>query len=135
MSTQTRRAALVEAGLAKPGRGKFSKDANAWLDAQRANGVKFSDDDGPVKPAVVSPTDDTGPDSPAPKIPAGNSLYLTPDEYRFPEKEYRAVAKVGGKTVEYGMRECCNLCRVSLVNHACNEPTIHGNIAVTIERR
>jgi hypothetical protein len=122
---------LVSAGLAKPGRGKFSTAAKAWLDAQRAAGVKFSDDDGPVK--VVSTKKS---DNPAPKVEsAGMADYLFQSDYRFPEDEYRAFQRVNGKKVFHGMREVCNNCRVSLVNHGCDAPTIHGNIAVVIERR
>lgn len=137
MSTQleTRRAYLVRMGLAKEGRGKFSNDAKAALAKADADGIEFLD--GP------SPTGNgSGPilssiDTPAPVVrkPVTETLYLTPDEYRFPEAEYRAIAKVGGKTVEYSMRECCNACGVSLVNHACNEPTIYGNITVSIQGR
>lgn len=128
----TRREALVKAGLAKPGRGKFSKDAIAWLDNQRKSGVKFSDDDAPVKSAPkVSKTKDVKPVEPS----ASESSYLFPDEYRYPEKEYRAFIRDGGKKRDVSLRECCNTCRVSLLNHGCEAPTIHGNIAVTIERR
>jgi hypothetical protein len=58
-----------------------------------------------------------------------------PSDYRFPEDDYRAIARIDGKRVEYGMREVCNNCRVSLVNHGCDNPTIHGNIVLKIERR
>lgn len=129
---KTRREALVEQGLAKAGRGKFSKDALAWLDAQRAKGVKFSDDDGPVKP--VKPT---GPVESKPEAPKVIDPRLTPvifpEDYRFPENLYRAVAWVDGKKVVHGMREACNTCGYSLTNHICELPVVHG-VAVKIER-
>lgn len=132
----TRRDALVAAGLAKPGRGKFSKDALAWLDAERAKGVKFSDDDG-APSRVVAEKPSTQEAEPTRRknepIPAGS--YLFPSDYRFPESEYRAFARIDGKKVEIGMRECCNTCKVSLVNHGCLSPTVHDSIAVKIERR
>lgn len=126
------RDALVKQGLAKPGRGKFSNDAKQWLNAQVAAGVKFSDypkeSTGAVVPATPA-TDNT------PKPIASNpydTLYLSPSDFRFPEDTYKAV-EVGGKKV-HSLRECCNTCRVSLTNHACAAPTIHGNIAVEIVR-
>ena len=131
----TRRDALVAAGLAKPGRGKFSKDALAWLDAERAKGVKFSDDDGaPSRVSTKKPSQSETP-KPAKVEGIGYPDYLFPSDFRYPETEYRAIARINGKKVEYGMREACNNCRVSLVNHGCDAPTIHGNIAVSIERR
>lgn len=134
----TRREALVKAGLAKPGRGKFSKDAVAWLDAQREKGVKFSDDDGPVK-AVKSPVASTGKsDKPAAKTDNGVGYpdYIHPSDYRFPEGEYKITFPKGFpypiKTV--GMRNVCDTCHLSLLNHACDSPRLFG-YAVKIERR
>lgn len=127
----TRREALVRAGLAKPGRGKFSRDAVAWLDNQRKAGVKFSDDDAPKPVRTMSKVKETKPAEPS----ASDSSYLFPDEYRYPENEYRAFVRVNGKKKDVSLRECCNVCRVSLVNHACDSPVIHGNITVHIERR
>lgn len=120
---------LVEKGLAKAGaRGRFSREGKAALIEAVANGVVF--DDWPkeeitvvhkgksvdVKAAVEKPID---------------SEYLFPSEFLYPETDYRAMA---GKT-EYGMREVCNNCRVSLVMCSCGSPTILGSIVVTIERR
>lgn len=129
---QTRREALVAQGLAKPGRGKFSKDALAWLETQRAQGVKFSDDDAPVKP--VKPTGDDKPaPEPKPKDPRDTPV-LFPDEYRFPENLYQAVRFDGKTRIVYSMREACNTCSYSLTNHLCETPKVHG-FAVTIEKR
>lgn len=47
----TRREFLVEQGLAKPGRGKFSFEAHAALADARAKGVVFDDD-----PTATVPT-------------------------------------------------------------------------------
>jgi len=129
----TRREALVKAGLAKPGRGKFSKDANAWLDAQRAAGVKFSDDDAPVRTlaAPKSKVDAVAKVREAAQTSTMPDFFL-PDEYRFPEKEFKAIERRDGKRIQHSMRECCNTCRVSLVNHGCDAPTILGNIVVEI---
>lgn len=134
---QTRRDYLVSLGLAKPGRGKFSNDAKQALVKARAEGVKFSDDDAPVKSAPVSLVKGDAPvkETTAPKSEAGMTPYLTPDEYRFPEREYRGITFDNGKRKEVSLRECCNTCRVSLVNHMCDSPTILAGISVKIERR
>ena len=58
--------------------------------------------------------------------------FFLPDEYRFPEKEFKAIERRDGKRITHSMRECCNTCRVSLVNHGCDAPTILGNIVVEI---
>lgn len=117
---------LVSQGLAKPGRGKFSNAAKEALAKAEAEGIVFSD----AAPTTTAPKSDA---QVAPVVKsAGDTPYLTPDEYRFPEAEYKAVG-ADGKT--YGMREVCNTCRVSLVNHFCDSPTIYGNIAVHIRKR
>lgn len=125
---KTKREALAEQGLAIAGaRGKFSTAANAWLDEQRAKGVKFSDDNGPVKP--------TGPKS-APvekKVVPGDSEYVTASDYRFPIDEYRAFYMEDGKRVYLAsMKEVCD-CRYSFCNHPCDEPAKYGKV-VTIEK-
>jgi hypothetical protein len=130
---QSKRDYLVGLGLAKPGRGKFSNAAKEALAKAEAAGTKFSD-------ATVIQTKNpaggqTAPETEVKASAPGDSAYVLPDDYRFPEKEYRAFTRDGGKKVEVSLRECCNDCRVSLVNHACNAPVIHGNIAVVIERR
>lgn len=126
---QTKRDWLVSQGLAKPGRGKFSNAAKEALANAEANGTKFSDSTtGPTKtgPVVSSKAEVVGNSDPT------SSPYVFPSDFRFPEGEYRAVGS-DGKT--YSMRECCNTCRVSLTNHACNAPTIHDNMVVTIRER
>lgn len=129
---QSKRDYLVSKGLAKPGRGKFSNAAKEALAKAEAEGMKFADT-APVKSTgnrVEKKTDtEIKPSDPA------MSEYLFPDEYRFPEAEYRGIVFDAGKKVEISLRECCNSCRVSLVNHMCDHPTIHGGITVKIERR
>lgn len=129
---QTKRDYLVGLGLAKPGRGKFSNAAKEALAKAEASGMKFSDT-GPTKNArpETAPTKNaTG--NPVRVESPGESPYIFPSDFRFPEGEYKAVG-TDGKT--YSMRECCNTCMVSLTNHACNSPTIHGNMAVHIRER
>jgi hypothetical protein len=48
------------------------------------------------------------------------------------EHEYKALDKT---KKEWSMRNCCNACRVSLVQCHCGKPTIFGDIPVTIVRR
>jgi hypothetical protein len=129
---QTRRDYLVGLGLAKPGRGKFSTAAKEALDKARASGTKFSDDEVPTKTVTEKPTGDSVQGKTDRKSEPTFTPYLSPSEFRFPEAEYKAKG-ADGKT--YGMRECCNLCRVSLVGHMCDNPTILGNIAVKIVKR
>lgn len=50
----------------------------------------------------------------------------------YDEKAYKAVTAKGK---EYGMREVCNTCRVSLVQNVCEHPTILGGIPVSIVAR
>jgi hypothetical protein len=129
---QTRRDYAASLGLAKAGaRGKFSNEAKAAIAKAEAEGVKFSDSTGnPVKPVAGGQKEESAPVKTDPR----DSLYCSPSDFRFPEEEYRAIASIGGKRVVHSMRECCNLCGVSLTNHACNTPSVHG-IPVVIERR
>lgn len=127
---QTKREYLVSLGLAKPGRGKFSGAGKEALAAAEAKGMSFSDT-APVK-SVKATTEKVEKAAP---VDAGNTPYLTQDEYRFPEKEYRGISFDGGKRKEVSLRECCNTCKVSLVNHMCDRPTIYNNMTVKIERR
>lgn len=126
------RSYLVGLGLAKPGRGKFSSAAKDALSKAMSEGITFTD--WPKAGTVVKVPNGT-----TAKIvkaeSAETSNYLTPDDYRYPEKEYRAVIFKNGKRVPVSLREACNTCRVSLVNHACESPTIHNDITVTIERK
>ena len=132
---QTKREYLVGLGLAKPGRGKFSNDAKKALAEAEAKGVKFSDIVTKVSAPTEKPTENAAGGQTVKETDPRDSAYLFPDEYRFPEAEYRAVSFDGGKKVVWSLRECCNTCKVSLVNHMCESPTILGDIVVKIERR
>lgn len=73
--------------------------------------------------------------SPVPpkRVPANGNLENYADVvYTYPEANYKAV---GPDRKVYGMRECCNTCRVSLVQCHCGNPTILGDIPVTIVLR
>ena len=132
---QTKREYLVDKGLAKPGRGKFSNAAKDELARAMAAGVKFSDSTAPAAP--VRSKDTRPPVAPEPVAPdPRDSLYISPSDFRFPEGEYVAVSRdSNGKKVLHSVREVCNTCMVSLTNHACASPTIYGNVPVVMERR
>lgn len=135
---QTRREYAASLGLAKAGaRGKFSTAAKEAIAKAEAGGMTFSDTPtaAPVVKATGDSTKNSGGGQIATKSDPGMTPYLTPDEYRFPEREYKGITFDNGKRREVSLRECCNTCRVSLVNHGCDSPTILGGIAVKIERR
>src|ERR1700752_4403790 len=98
---QSKRDYLVSKGLAKPGRGKFSNAAKEELAKAEKAGVKFSDATGaaPVR-STEKPTGNSGGGQSDQKSEPTFTPYLTPDEYRFPENDWKSVG-VDGKT--YGM--------------------------------
>lgn len=132
---QTKREYLVGLGLAKPGRGKFSNSAKAALAEAEAKGVKFADIVTKISVATGTSTEKSDGGQTAKETDPRDSAYLSPDDYRYPEAEYRAVTFRDGKKVSVSLRECCNTCRVSLVNHMCDAPTVLGDVVVRIERR
>lgn len=120
---QTRREYLADKGLAIAGaRGKFSNAAKEELARAYASGMTFSDDEAKVKPAKA-----TGAPKPAPVPVPTDTPYLSPSDYRFPEGEYR-LTDVNGKPVKTaGLRNVCDTCNVSFVNHGCNTPVLFGD--------
>lgn len=126
---QTRREYLVSKGLAKAGRGKFSREANEALVKARVDGVKFSDE---IVTEVVKPTGEKTTEVKA-KQKAEPVPWKSPDEYRFPEGMYQAYYLDNKKRVMVGLREACQNCGLSLCDHRCNEPTVLGRL-VTIQR-
>lgn len=120
MTLQSARDALVNVGLAKPGRGKFSNAAKEWLDEQDAAGVKFSD-----WPKVTETVTHKIGRRTITRTRVVNPVNI-PKE---PEKRYasgsKAYTRVNGKRVygqgqDHGMREVCNNCRVSLFYCICS---------------
>lgn len=123
---QTKRDWLASKGLAIAGaRGKFSNAAKEALAKAELEGMKFSDSTTGAKSSPVV----TKASKPEPKSPI-ESPYLFPSDFRFPEAEYIAVGMVDGKRKVYSMRECCNVCRVSLTNHLCDTPSVYGHPVV-----
>lgn len=66
------------------------------------------------------------------KVPASNEKVVQEFTILYDESAYKAVTADGK---EYGMREVCNTCRVSLVQNMCPAPTILGDISVSIVPR
>ena len=129
----TAREWLVSQGLAKPGRGKFSKAAHQALAKALGEGIKFSDYPKSANPAPVKTVKATG-DKPAPTPVKSSSVpdVMFEDEYRYPEADYQAVRFEDGKKIVHSMREVCNNCRVSLVMCGCEDTTIYGRLKVKI---
>ena len=129
----TKRDWLVERGLAKPGRGKFSNAAKEALVKAKAEGVVFDDDAKPTaRPAAPKPAAEPKAEQ---RTGVGLVEYLFPSDFRYPEADWQAVERRDGKRIVHSVREVCNTCRVSLTAHGCANPTILGNITVTMERR
>jgi hypothetical protein len=112
----------------KEGKGRLSREAIErckWLVAEKGWHIEGYSVD------TAAPKSTAAPVVKKEAIPGQRFVdYLFPSDFRFPEGEYKAVEVVSKK--EHGMRECCNLCKVSLTNHFCDNPTIHENIAVKI---
>lgn len=136
---QTAKEALLKAGKIQAiTRGRISKDNHAWLAEQVAKGVKFSDY-GENKVSLVKSSPKQRPATKTVSLVKAKSSVddtgdsgIYSDLVRYHRDEYKAVA-LDGKV--YGMAECCNNCRVSLVQCACGNPTILGGIAVKIVAR
>jgi len=97
---------LIQQGLAKAGRGKFSNDAKAVLNTAVADGMVFTDYTGEGK--AKEPTYET----PAQTHPNGVA--------RFKETGFKV-----------SMVNACNGCGYSLYWCECNQPRVFGK-AVTI---
>lgn len=120
----TKKEALAKDGFpVVMGKGRLSREANARIEELVALGWDIQ---GYVR---TSPKSVTSPVA-VKKVPVSSSEKVV-QEYviLYDERMYKAVADNGK---EYGMREVCNNCMVSLVQNHCPNPTILGDIAVTI---
>lgn len=131
--------ALIKDGTipVKEGRGRLSREAIdrcKWLVANKGWSIKGYE--------AVKPNSDTA----APAAPvevkkvavAGGEKIIHDIIYTYPEDQWKAVNTITGKVLTgkwMGMREVCNTCRVSLVGHRCENPTILGDIPVKIVPR
>jgi hypothetical protein len=126
---QTKREWLAERGLAIAGaRGKFSNAAKEALAKAEKDGVKFAEVN-PVKPVRTTGPKVEGKKTEAkPKVKSDptQTEYISPSDYRFPESEYRLLTADGKPHTQAGMRNVCDTCRVSFVNHLCDAPALFG---------
>lgn len=121
--SQTAKQALLEAGRIEAiTRGRISLANHAWLKEQYDNGVRFSD----WPKGEVQTNSDNEVRVIKKAEPIDNYAEVI---YTYPEHMYRAI---GTDNKEWGMREVCNNCRVSLVQNHCENPVILGDIKVRI---
>lgn len=128
----TAKEALLAAGrIEKIGRGRISLDNHAWLKSQYDAGVRFSD--WPKGEVVESKDADEKPVIRVKRDPKlANEKVVQEYTILYDRDAFKAVGNDGK---EYGMAEVCNNCRVSLVQNQCADPTILGDIKVTIKAR
>lgn len=111
---QTKREWLAERGLAIAGsRGKFSTKAHEALEKARKEGVRWSDDNGPVATKISTRTGRT--------VQVTNEKVIADYTLTYPEAEFYVQELNGTKR---SMREACNNCRVSLIQCSCGAPRI-----------
>lgn len=125
---------LLDKGrISEIGRGRISNENHAFLAKAAESGIQFSD--WPKGKVVVTEATDETPEVVRVKRDPNmtNEKVIHEIVYTYPENLYRAVDTRTGK--EVGMREVCNTCRVSLVGHACDRPTILGDIPVAVKPR
>lgn len=122
---------LAKGRIEKIGRGRISLDNHAFLKAAYDKGERFTDW---PKGAIVESKDSQ--DKPVIRVKrdpnVGNEKVVQEYVVFYERDNYKAVAD-DGKV--YGMAEVCNTCHVSLVQNHCDNPTILGDIAVTIKPR
>jgi len=129
---------LVENGhLESDGRGRMPLRVIPILEEARKNGTTFSD----WPKGTVTKSEKTG--AVVVKREASMShekivQELAPETY--PMSEFVVFERVNGKRVMRSLKEACNNCRVSLVGHYCESPTIvsrdgNGCVRVYIERK
>lgn len=114
----------------KLGRGRMPKGGDEHCRALVAAGYRIKGY------GAVSSTPTAGTVTPAApvveKVAPSNVKEVKDFTIFYPEESFKAKSASGK---EYGMREVCNTCRVSLVQNQCHFPTILGGIAVSIVPR
>lgn len=125
----TPKEALMKDGTipVKEGRGRLSREAIerckelvalGWnIKGYAIAAAPVSTSTAPAAPKVVN------------KVAVTNEKVVADIVYTYPEDQYKAV---DANKKEWGMREVCNTCRVSLVGHGCDNPVILGDVRVTI---
>lgn len=113
----------------KQGRGRLSADAVErckWLVANKGWSIKGYS----VSDTVATPDKPT--EKVVKKVAVNNEKVIQDFVILFDERMFKAI---GVDKKEWGMREVCNSCRVSLVQCHCDNPTILGGISVKIVPR
>jgi len=123
----TAKEALLKAGRIQAiTRGRISKENHEWLNDQIKNhGLVISDSKATTTVKVVNGVTDK-----VVIVATPNPEYRSMDEMRYPLDMYIA-RDTDGNT--YSMREACQPCGYSLVDHRCEDPIVLGK-RVTIER-
>lgn len=110
---QTRREYAISLGLAKPTRGRMSREANAAIDKAIAKGMQFSDMQKAVSVSESGEKEEKKPDpvnfygsTPAPRFDGGWKI------------------TVKGKSKDISGKEVCRNCMVSLDYHGCANPIV-----------
>lgn len=134
----TPKEALIKDGTVpvKEGRGRLSREAIERCKYLVSQGWSIKGYE--VSAAAPVSTSTVAPAAPVvKKVAVNNEKVIADIVYTYPEDQYKAL-DANGKVIpglHNGMREVCNTCRVSLVGHGCDNPTIYGDQKVTIVRR
>lgn len=119
----------VSQGLAKPGKGRMSREAHEAIRKAISDGMSFSDYQ-VTKPAVKG----AGAEESSPLDVVFNPYA---DAYfRYPQDQRFVYRDDDGKSHEISGRPACMECGYSLVGHTCNSPvvlTYHGIRSVTVK--
>ena len=111
----------------KAGRGRMSREAVERCKELAAQGWDIK---GYTTVVLSTPTKVV---KPVAKAPVTRPTKVVQDYVIFfEEKGFKALDETGK---EWSMREVCNNCRVSLVQNHCDNPTIVGDVRVTIVPR
>ena len=114
-----RRSYLVTLGLAKPGRGKFSREAQEALTKARQDGMTFDDE-------AVQPVKVKEPSERATKASNKIDDLRAEAPRRFRQDEFNGT-DTNGKRIIRTFKDVCNVCRVSMGWCSCpSGPQVYG---------
>ena len=117
----------------KLGRGRMPQGGDAHCRALAAAGYRIKGYDVTAATKTATSSSITPAEPVVRKVTAANVKEVKEYTILWPEDSFKAVGVKDKK--EWGMREVCNTCRVSLVQNQCENPTILGNIPVKIVPR
>lgn len=116
----TRKDYAASLGLAKPGKGRMSREAHEAVDKAIADGMTFNDYRVAVRPSEDAPKVIVGPNEEA-------NVYA--DAFYRYERDQEFTYSADGKAYVISGKPACMNCGYSLVGHTCNDPvvlTYHG---------